>query len=365
MTVCSRPPVWIRSGILGAAAWAASASILPAQGPPAVPVRYTEVREYPVQGSIRLPGTVESRSVSLVASEVAGLVAELPAREGDTVLRDQVLERLRTSDLKLRLQAVSAQLREAESRLKLAELSLERARELFESRVMSQQQLDDVYFETSAWKGRVEQYTAEMARVQLDIERSEIRSPFAGVVVAERTEVGQWIRVGDPVVEILSLADLEIRVEVPERHYHNLTSGAEATVTFEALQGLEIAGRVSAIIPRADPQSRIFPLKVRIPNREGRIGVGMLAQVTLPAGESYRATVVPKDAVVSQGNDRIVYLINGDIISAVPVETGAGVGSWIVVQGAVQAGQKVVTRGNERLFPGQAVQGEPLEYALP
>jgi RND family efflux transporter MFP subunit len=157
-----------------------------------------------------------------------------------------------------------------------------------------------------------------------------------------------------------------VRIEVPERHFSSLNPGATATVTFDALPGLSVSGRVSAIIPRADPQARTFPVKVRIGNRDGRIGVGMLAQVSLPAGESYRATVVPKDAVIRQGAEQIVFTINGSgAVERAAVTTGAGLGEWIVVEGPVRPGQKVVTRGNERLQPGQPVRAEPLEYRLP
>jgi RND family efflux transporter MFP subunit len=329
-------------------------------------VRYTEAREHPVSRSLRLPGSVESKTVSLVASEVGGRVLELPAREGQTVLKQQPLARLDTTNLTLRLNAATAQLKEAESRSRLAERNLERARELFESQVVSQQQLDDSFYEFNAWQGRVEQLTAEIERIRFDIDRSTIRAPFAGIIVEERTEVGEWLAVGQPVMEIMSLEELEVRVEVPEQYYRNLKAGAAATVSFESLPGLSVGGRVSAIIPRADPQARTFPIKVRIPSRGGRIGAGMLARVELPVGESYRATVVPKDAVVGEGAERVVYLVNGDnTVARVPVQVGAGIGSWVAVEGALEAGARVVTRGNERLRPGQRVQGEPLEYALP
>ncbi|MFQ5663903.1 MAG: efflux RND transporter periplasmic adaptor subunit [Terriglobia bacterium] len=360
-TICLRVPGWLVSGVLLIAA-------LPAwpQKPPASPVRYTEAREYRVRRTIQLPGSVESRTVSLVASEVAGLVVDFPVGEGDTVLKGQPLAQLRTTNRELRRRAARAQLKEAEARLKQAERNLERATELVESKIISRQQYDDRYYEFNAWQGRVDQLTAEIARIEDDIERSTIRAPFAGVVTAERTEVGEWLGAGDPVVEMLSLDELEVRVEVPERYFRNLNSGARATVTFESLPGITLRGRISAIIPRADPQARTFPLKVRIRHRQGRIGVGMLAQVSFPAGTSYRATVVPKDAVITRGPRRFVYLMNGDnTVSLVRIETGTGVGSWIEVRGGVQPGQRVITRGNERLRPGQVVQGQPLEYELP
>ena len=74
----------------------------------------------------------------------------------------------------------------------------------------------------------------------------------------------------------------------------------------------------------------------------------------------------PKDAVIIRGRDRMVYrLKDDDTVEAVSVETGAGVGGWVEIRNGLSAGARVVTRGNERLRPGQAVQGESGEYALP
>ncbi|MFQ5788967.1 MAG: efflux RND transporter periplasmic adaptor subunit [Acidobacteriota bacterium] len=336
------------------------------QGPPPSPVRYTEAVDLPVRRQIQLPGSVEPRTSSLVASEVEGLVIQLAAREGQTVGKGQVLVELRKDHLELQLKAASAQLREAEARLKQAETNRERSQDLFDSEVLSRRQLDDSRYEFDAWQGRVDQLKAEIARTRLDIERSIVRAPFAGVVVAEGTEVGEWIGKGDPILEMISLYELEIRVEVPERYFRNINLGAEATVRFPSLPGYEVKGRVSSVIPRANPQARTFPLKIRVRNKDGRIGAGMLAEVTFPAGEAYRATVVPKDAVITRGERRFVYLLNGDsTVNMVPVKTGVGVGAWVEVQGPVRPGAKVVTRGNERIRPGQKVQGHRLEYALP
>jgi RND family efflux transporter MFP subunit len=137
-------------------------------------------------------------------------------------------------------------------------------------------------------------------------------------------------------------------------------------VTFEALPGLEVIGRVSAVIPRADPKARTFPVKARIDNPGGRIGIGMLARVALGAGAQALALIVPKDAVVDQGAGQQVFLIGDDgTVQQVAIATGRGFGEWIVVEGDLRPGQKVVVRGNERLMPGQQVVAEELEYKLP
>ena len=341
-------------------------SLLLAQEIPPGPVRYTEAREHPVQRTIRLSGSVESSTVSLVASEVEGMVIEVQAREGDMVRKGATLARLRRTAMDLNRDASAAQLKEAAARLKLAERSLERAQELFDSKVLSQQELDDAFFEMTAWQGRVEQLTAAIARIDHDLELCTVRAPFAGAVVAEHTEVGEWISVGDTVVEIASLSKIEVRVEVPERYFHSMRKGSKASITFDTIPGYQLDGEVDTIIPRADPQARTFPLKVALHNTNGSIGVGMLAQVSMPAGDTHNAVIVPKDAIVGDGANQHVFRIGANsTVERVPVRTGQGIGDWIVVDGGIEAGEQVVTRGNERLFPGQPVAGEPLEYALP
>lgn len=340
-----------------------------AQGPPGMPpgpVKYTEAREEKVQRTVTLPGTVESRITSTVASEVAGLVIALPVREGDRVTSGQTIARLRTSTLELRRQAVAGQLKEAKARLDQAERQLERARELHATGVMSQSQFDETESERTAAQGRVENLTAALAAIDLDLAHMTIRAPFTGAIVARRTEVGQWIEIGGPVFDMAALTEIEVRVDVPERWFGGLRKGSGASVTFESLPGVTHEGTITAVVPKAEPQARTFPVKVKIPNPEGRIGVGMLAQVSLPTGASERVTLVPKDALVGAGKDQHVYRINGDSkVEKVDVTIGAGHGDWVVVRGDLKSGQKVVTRGNERLMPGMEVVGEPLEYAVP
>jgi len=92
------------------------------QGMPPSPVRYTEARNHPVRRTLVLSGSVESRVESVVAAEVAALVVELEAREGDTVEKGAPLVRMRTTTFEIRLQVAEAQHKEAEARMKLAEL---------------------------------------------------------------------------------------------------------------------------------------------------------------------------------------------------------------------------------------------------
>jgi len=353
--------LWLAAGL--AWAWAPTAAQGPG-GPSAV--RFTEVVEREVRRTVRLPGFVESRASSQVAAEVEGLVERLAAREGDGVRRGDALVVLRRTNLSLRLKQAQGELKEARARLDLAQSNFERSRDLLDSGVISEREYDDAFSELTAWQGRIDALDAEIEWIETDLERCVIRAPFDGEVVEERTDVGQWVNVGDPVADLVALDRIEVRIEVGERYFAELRPGTRTHVTFESMPGISIEGEVTAIIPRADPQARTFPVKVRIPNRDRRIGIGMLAQVELPLGDLRQATLVPKDAVVAQGPYHVVYRINDDdTVEPVGIATGRGMGAWIVVEGPLAPGARVVTRGNERLRPGQAVAGSALEYPLP
>jgi RND family efflux transporter MFP subunit len=344
-------------------------SLTLAQGLGPNSVHYTEARSYRLNQEVILPGTVESNLVSTVASEVEGLVIEFPVREGEKVEEGQVLARLSKEDLEIRLREAEAQLQEDEARMRLSERTLERIRELLEKGAVSQQDLDDAFFEFNAWQGRTERLRAVIDQLQADLKRTAIRAPFAGVIVREGTQLGEWVQVGGAVVELHSLEALEVAVAFPEKHFHELRRGMEAWVSFEALSETRVKGTTTVIIPRADPRSRTFPVKLRIPGLGGRIGIGMLAQVEFSFGRSQNATIIPKDAVVRDVGEQVVFVLNGDdTVRRTIVQTGFAVGAWVEVGGQqLQPGQRVITLGNERLIDGQEVVAMPAEkiYELP
>jgi RND family efflux transporter MFP subunit len=335
-------------------------------GMPPAQVRYTPAREHNLRRLLTLSGTVEARTTSTIAATVPGQVVEFLGNEGLRVKAGDPLARLRTVTLELTLAARRADLKEADARLKQAETNLGRAKELFAATVIPREQLDDRQSEVNAWQGRVESLRAEIRRIEDEVDRCTVRAPFNGVVVREHTEVGQWLNAGNPVVELLALDQVEVRVEVPERFFVSLREGTVATLTIESLPNRTFQGKVIAVVPRADAQARTFPVKVLVGNERQLLGAGMLAQVSFPVGESYAATVVPKDAVISQGPQKFVYRLNGDnTVDLVAVETGNAAGVWLEVRGNLRPGDKIITRGNERLRPGMFVQGAPLEYARP
>jgi RND family efflux transporter MFP subunit len=333
--------------------------------PPAGPVKYTVATKHDVHRRVSLPGNVEARTESPVTAEVAGFVVELIAHEGDAIKSGGPLARLRTRNLELQKQSTEGQLKEAQALLRRAERDLDRAKRLREQDLLPEEELDSTEATKMASEGRIQQIEANLERIELDIKRCTILAPFDGVVVREYIDVGAWIDTGSPVVEMVSMGALEVRVDVPQSYFQQVQIGAPVEVSLTSDRPIQIMGQVTAIIPRAEVRSRVFPIKVAINNEAKRLATGMLVQVSVPVGESRSVTLVPKDAVINQGASRIVYIINAESMAeALPIQTGEGYGAWIEANG-IEPGTRVITRGNERIFPGQPVAGELQEYELP
>lgn len=342
------------------------ATAAPAQGPGgSVPVGFARALERDVRQSVELTGSVESRSASVVAASVAGVVIELAAREGERVRRGAALVRLRPDDARRRAASAAGELDEARAGLRLAEGRRERAEGLFADQVISRQQLDDALSEYEASVARVTRLEADLARFEDEVERTVIRAPFSGVVVEERVAVGEWVSPGSPVAYVVDPDDLELAVEVPEQFFGGLRAGHPVRVAVPAL-GAVLEGEVRAVVPSADPRARTFPVKIALHNPKTRVGVGMLASVALPVGEPRPAVLVPKDAIVGGGATNFIYLLSAESQALrVDVEVGPASGNWVAVVGDVEAGDAVIVQGNERLQPGQPVSGRELVMEQP
>jgi len=342
---------------------AAASSLLPAsafaqEGPPPALVVSARVSLEALTESVEIVGTVWPRLDSLVASETDGRVAARLVESGDRVTKGQELLRIDPLRLQRELEVALASKAETEARLQLAIRQERRAHELHDKEVLSPGLLDEAISERQAQEGRLDQISARVASIQEEIQRTEIRAPFEGIVTEIRTEVGEWLGRGDPVLRLADLETLEIRLDVPERYFPLLRKGAQAPATLDSLPGLKLEGSIFALVPQADPDAHTFPVRVRAANPRSQVGAGMLARVRLTLGRSTEALMVPKDAIVRQAQQVLVYVIDGDAVRAVPVRTGRANGTQIEVTGDVKVNDRVVVRGNERLAPGQKVREE-------
>jgi len=333
---------------------------------PPPPVVTTAAQAYRLTSAIELPGSVESTLKSQVAAPVAGLVTDVHTREGERVTQGQELVRLAVDMLEAQRLTLEAQLAESAARRRGAVLKLARAQELADAELIAAEELESASVEVAALDARSASLQASIAELDLRIQLSVIRAPFDGSVTRKLVELGGWAKVGDPVLEVVSMKDLETSVEVPEIHLSKLRLGQRAELRFEALPGTVLPGKVRAIGAEADPEARTFPVKVTVSSRNGTVRAGMVASVRFAPSSPRTVTIVPKDALMERTDGWVLFSVGADNKAALAkVRLGESVNGWTEVAGRVKPGDQVVTFGNERLRDGQEVTPQVREQPKP
>ncbi|MGD9632201.1 MAG: efflux RND transporter periplasmic adaptor subunit [Pirellulales bacterium] len=405
---------WVISGALSVIA---AANACWAQGPPHAPlVVVAPVTQKEISVGQAFVGTVMPSRKATIGSAVDGRVIEFPLNEGDRVAKDQPLAQLLTDTISLEIQAAEAELElrrqalaelengtrpeeleqararmsSAEARRNYLQARRERWQQLYDAnRAISEEELDEAvssgieaeqaYLEAKAAndlavagprKEQIAQARAQVAVQEATVDRLKdqrtkhtIISRFDGYVTAEHTEIGQWVKQGDPVADVVALDEVEVVAYVVEQHVPHVRVGEQVNVEVPAVAGQLFAGTVCEVVPQADVQARTFPVKVRVANQFVEevplLKAGMYARVSLPTGEKRSATLVPKDALVLGGPQPMVYVVEGvkaegetGKVAPISVQMGVAEGRLIQVSGPLQAGQMVVVQGNERLRPG-------------
>jgi RND family efflux transporter MFP subunit len=394
-------------------------------GPGALPppkVFVEAVRRDTISEPRTFVGTVKPLRKSLVGSAAAGRVEEYLINEGDFVQKGQPIAHLRRGIIAAERKAAEAELKvrqaelaeletsfqdeiaQAQAKLRLAKAmevyrKARRDRTLRIETSVSKEQLDEdialaVQAEAAVQeaeaalrllekgpreqkneqaRARVEVQTAEVERLTEQFDRHTMYAPFDGYVSAEHAEVGQWVMQGDPVAEIIELAQVDVEIAVLEDYVGRLGTSVRGTVEIPALKPRIFEGTIAVINPQADPRARTFPVKVRVENEfaEGTsdplIKAGMFARVTLPVGEPAEVALVPKDAVVLGEAAPFVYVVQKDAegkwrTRKAAVTLGVTRGLWISVSGSdLKEGDQVVVEGNERLRPMQEVRPERVQ----
>lgn len=329
-----------------------------AQGPPPVPVQVAPVVQRPVAREIQAVGTVEANLYTTVSAEVEGAVARFDLREGDRVEKGQVLARLQRSDLKIGLKEAKANLQEKKALLTRAQQDHKRFKELFDEGAISAAELDRVQSVADAAKAQKESAEEAFQKVADQLRRTTIVAPFSGYIVKKHVEVGQWAEEGGEVADLVDIDTVYVLIPINERDIGKIRKGDEATVIVDTYPGRSFTGQIAYIIPQADVSSRNFPVKIRVDNaKDHLLKAGMFARVAIRYGEPRHSLFIPKDAVVLQGRDQVVFLLDTSRVQLRRVETGQAMGELVeVVKGDLKPGQEVVVVGNEILRDGAPVE---------
>ena len=342
------------------------------QGPAAVAV--DAVREEALAQTAPVIGRLVARQSTDVATRIADRVMSVEVNVGDRVAKGDLLVRLEKDRQETERQRLlgetrqfRARLTETEARLKLADHELRRLEGLRKSAAFSQARYEDALQTVAAEQSTVAQVIAQLqsaeaslGRADINLQDTEIRAPFPGVVVERHVSEGAYVREGDPIVTLLNHLDLEVEADVPVRLAGSLLVGTEIEIGLtDDVNGVPHRHRaaVRAVIPDENPLTRTRAVRL-VPSIESdgmELAAGQSVTLHLPIGAARQVVTVHKDAVLPRGDQRTVFLAVDGKAEPRSVKLGPAVGVRFEVLEGLVPGDLVVVRGNERLRPGQSI----------
>lgn len=354
------------------AVFTAFAVLLPtsatAQGRPAsVGVEAVEIQR--IAETVPLFAEVVTSREGTIASRISGTVDQVLVLEGAVVEKGDLLVQMDTELLDILARQAEARLSEARAGITIAESSLARATNalariegLRDTASFSTSRFDDAqsdFFQTQGVlaeaEARVKTAEATLAETRYQLDRAEITAPFPGIVLEVNTNPGEFISSGAPVVSLLDIQAIEIEASVPSRYVGVLAPGLNVEGYTENNDPLDLEVRV--ILPIENTSTRTRPVRftsLQLADLD-QLAIGQSITVNVPISDPRDVLSVPKDALVQARGGWTVYVNAEGKAQPRTVQIGVALGDRFEVLDGLEEGDVVVTRGNERLRPGQDI----------
>ncbi len=305
----------------------------PAAGPPKdkpSSVIASVVLQQPFTESVILTGSIVADQSVELRAEVAGRITRIGFREGADVSAGQILVKLSDADLVARREKLVQQLA----------LDNSRRSRLEKLRTVDGASLDE--YESAV--AQVDMRKAEIAEVDAQIAKTEVRAPFTGRVGLRNVSVGAVITPQTVLASLTSIGTLNVDCSVPERYAASLSQGAHITFRVRGADTAMRKAKILAIEPVVDVRSRTQRVRARI-ERTGGVTAGMFADVILALSQRNDAILVPTEAVVQDMKGANVFRVESGIARSVPVTLGSRTASNVVVESGLRNGDTVVMSG--------------------
>lgn len=320
------------------------------QKAPAAPVRVETAQRDTFSATLWVSGTVISQNDARIAAETDGRITWV-ADVGSRIEQGQAIARIDAEDLRLDLSDSEAQLASLKAQLKYRDSSMQRFQKLADSNNAAATQLDEAQSQLDMTRQEIKRAEVAIEQIKRRIKQTDVLAPFPGIVVERVVQVGEFVSRGAQVARLVDTEHREIRAQAPLSVAGWIREGMQVSVEHNKTESLS---PVSYVIPVGEERSRMF--EVRIAANDPAWIIGSPVRVALPNSEPRELVAIPRDGLVMRGNNIYVMRVNSDnTVEKIEVETGIGLGGFVEIIGKVDQGDRIITRGGERIQPGQAV----------
>ena len=339
------------------------------QAPPPTPVTVTEVKSTDAVYYDQYPATISALDQINITSQVTGYVTAIHFKDGQKVVKGQLLYSIDQEIYRANLQQAEANLNVQEANLDKASKDADRYHELDKQDAIAKQQVDyaDAALEVS--KKQVAAAKANVASVQSNVKFSSIVSPLTGTIGISQVKQGTLVNAGQTILNTVS-TDNPIAVDftVDQKEIYRFIKMKETdtnpkdsvfTIAF-ADEVYPYPGKISLIDRAVDPQTGTLKTRLVFPNDKGMLKPGMNTTVRVKNTASKQSTIIPYASVTEQLGEFFVYVVgDSSKVTQRKVQLGTPIGTNIIIKDGLNTGEKIVVKGVQNLHEGSVVQASP------
>jgi len=313
----------------------------------AIAVKVVEIRVEPVSAVYSTSTTLRADRQATVIARTSGVIRQLLAEEGDRVSEGQSLAILEDDEQKIEAERTRAS-------FEIEENEFARARALYEDELLSNEAVE-------AARRELEEARHARSLAELELDRTEIRAPFSGKIVARHLDVGATVANGVAVYDLADLEPLYADVNVPERHVARLAPGQTVRLVADASASTARA-TIERIAPAVDPATGTVKVTLAVEGAT-RLRPGAFVRAEIVTETHDAAVVVPRSALVAEGRRWNLFRLDadGEKVEQVEVVLGFEEGDRVEIADVVgraapvRPGDRVVTVGAPALSDEAAV----------
>ncbi len=304
----------------------------------AIPVQAVAVKRGAISRYLMQTMTIEAERQVDILAKVSGQVVKLPAEEGVRVKTGDLLVQLDEAELKINYMRSKVSYETDQS-------VYQRSKEMVEKKFIAAEQHEAARMQLESSKSAFE-------AAKLQLEYTNVRAPFDGVVTLRNIELGQRVNVNEALFILADFEPLRAKIYVPEKDIISIFEGQGATITVEAQPDIEFRGVVRMVSPVVDPASGTSKVTIDISDDKGRLKPGMFASVFITTETHENVLVIPKKALVLETDLDQVYIYQDGTAHKVNLRLGLSSGETVEVLDGLQEGELVVTAGQDGLREG-------------
>ena len=291
--------------------------------------------------------------VSVVPLVEGQPIETLSADVGDTVAAGQVLAKLSTATLVLQQSQLTASLAAAQSNAAEAKRTALRTAALLSQGAASNAANDQAQAALTAADAQVTSVQAQLDTITLQIARTEVKSPVAGLITARNAQIGAIASSqAGPMFVITRDGALELRADVSEADLPRIQQGQTATITLAAGTA-PLTGKLTLVEPSIDLSTRLGRARITL-DMPDQVRAGMFAEADILVA-SRSAIAVPVTAVGSEGKEITVMTVKDGVVHRTVITTGIRDGGWVEVVSGLAEGDQIVAKAGAFVTDGDKI----------